>query len=260
MYEKHYDRFSGGWSSDWVSLGGVFTSPPAIVSWGPNRLDVFAIGSDGAMWRKAWGGNNPTGWDVEDWYSLGGKFSTPPAVAARMPRRLDVVALGTDNQLYHISWQENWSNWEPLGGPFRGTPTIVSWGKDRLDIFVLGTDYVVWHKAWTGNAWSDWESPGGDMKWESEPVAVVSDLNRIELVALNQTDDQMYHKTLVASEWGEWGGIFNGVLTAVSLESKGLDIFGIGTDNAMWHHTWSDGQWATTYTWDQLGGVFALTV
>ncbi len=34
----------------WESLGGVLTSKPSVVSWGPNRLDVFALGTDSAAW------------------------------------------------------------------------------------------------------------------------------------------------------------------------------------------------------------------
>lgn len=34
----------------WENLGGVITSPPSVVSWGSNRLDVFAIGTDSACW------------------------------------------------------------------------------------------------------------------------------------------------------------------------------------------------------------------
>jgi len=30
--------------SSWESLGGILTSAPAAVSWGPNRIDVFARG------------------------------------------------------------------------------------------------------------------------------------------------------------------------------------------------------------------------
>ena len=32
--------------SDWESLGGTITSAPAAVSWGPNRIDVFARGQN----------------------------------------------------------------------------------------------------------------------------------------------------------------------------------------------------------------------
>lgn len=34
----------------WESLNGVLTSQPSVVSWGPNRLDVFALGTDSAAW------------------------------------------------------------------------------------------------------------------------------------------------------------------------------------------------------------------
>jgi hypothetical protein len=33
------------WQSDWENLGGVFTSPLAVSSWGNNRLDVFGLGT-----------------------------------------------------------------------------------------------------------------------------------------------------------------------------------------------------------------------
>lgn len=33
----------------WESLGGILISPPQVVSWGPDRLDVFALGTDHAL-------------------------------------------------------------------------------------------------------------------------------------------------------------------------------------------------------------------
>ena len=35
--------------SDWASLTGIWTSPPAAVSWGENRVDLFALGRDNSM-------------------------------------------------------------------------------------------------------------------------------------------------------------------------------------------------------------------
>jgi hypothetical protein len=37
--------------SGWQSLGGVITSDPAAVSWGGNRLDVFAKGQNEHLWH-----------------------------------------------------------------------------------------------------------------------------------------------------------------------------------------------------------------
>jgi hypothetical protein len=41
----------------WERLGGIFTSPPRVVAWGPNRLDLLGLGTYGAMDHKAWDGN-----------------------------------------------------------------------------------------------------------------------------------------------------------------------------------------------------------
>ena len=50
-----------------TNLGGILTNRPTIVSWGPNRLDIFARGTDGAVYHKWWNGNKWGGWE-----SLGG--------------------------------------------------------------------------------------------------------------------------------------------------------------------------------------------
>lgn len=34
----------------WESLSGTIFSQPSVVTWGSNRLDVFAIGGDSACW------------------------------------------------------------------------------------------------------------------------------------------------------------------------------------------------------------------
>ena len=46
----------------------------AAVAWGPNRLDLFGLGTDDAMYHKAWLGNS---WQPQ-WEGLGGKFNIPP--------------------------------------------------------------------------------------------------------------------------------------------------------------------------------------
>jgi hypothetical protein len=38
-------------SKVWESLGGTITSAPTAASWGPNRIDVFAMGKDNALWH-----------------------------------------------------------------------------------------------------------------------------------------------------------------------------------------------------------------
>jgi hypothetical protein len=45
-----------------------------VASWGPNRLDIFGLGTDNQMFHKAWNGQwhpSQTGWEA-----LGGVFNT----------------------------------------------------------------------------------------------------------------------------------------------------------------------------------------
>ena len=43
LYHKYWN---GSQWIDWENLGGVLTLAPAAVSWGPNRIDVFARGQN----------------------------------------------------------------------------------------------------------------------------------------------------------------------------------------------------------------------
>ena len=60
----------------WESLGGTITAGPAVSSWAPGRLDVFAKGADNALWHKWCDG----GW--HDWESLGGVIDNEPAAVS----------------------------------------------------------------------------------------------------------------------------------------------------------------------------------
>jgi hypothetical protein len=138
LWHKWYDN---GWN-DWESLGGVLTSGPGAVSWGPDRIDVFVSGTDSACWHR-WYEN---AWN--DWESLGGVLTSTPAAASWAPGRLDVFVAGTDSAMWHMFYENGWSGWETLGGVLTSAPAAVSWGPDRIDSFVAGTDSALWHKWW----------------------------------------------------------------------------------------------------------------
>jgi hypothetical protein len=60
-----------------VNLGGELQGKPTVVSWGPNRIDIFVKGTDNALWHKAWDGSNWTSYE-----SLGGVYKGEPAVVS----------------------------------------------------------------------------------------------------------------------------------------------------------------------------------
>src|SRR4051794_3295309 len=122
-------RSGGAWHGDWQSLGGVFVGPPAVVSWGANRLDVFGVGTDTAMHHRSYAG----GWDA-GWASLNGQFTSPPAVVARGPNKLDVFGLGGDYAVYHASGDgKTFAQWDRQGGEFE-TPGTYRLSLDSFEI------------------------------------------------------------------------------------------------------------------------------
>jgi hypothetical protein len=191
-----------------------------VTAWGQNRLDIFGIGTDGAMYYKAWTGS---AWQpsVLGWQRLGGDFISPPAVMAWGENRLDLFGLGTDGAMYYkawtgSAWQPSVLEWQRLGGDFTSPPAVTAWGENRLDLFGLGTDGAMYHKAWNDSAWWPsvlaWERLGGDF---TSPPAVTA--------------------------WGQ----------------NRLDIFGIGTDGAMYYKAWTGSAWQpSVLEWQRLGGAF----
>jgi hypothetical protein len=204
---------------DIAGIRSLYSYPPAAVSWAANRLDIFGLGTDEAMYHKAWDGSS---WrpSITDWERLGGILRSPQSVASWAANRLDIFGLGTDKAMYHKWFDRGWrpsiTDWERLGGICASPPAAVSWGSNRLDIFGLGTDKAIFHKAWDGSRW---------------------------------------HPS--TTDWERLGGIFTSPPAAVAWAANRLDIFGLGTDGAMYHKAWDGSRWhPSTLDWERLGGVF----
>src|SRR5262249_15301829 len=67
--------------------GPVGLSSPAAVSWGKNRLDVFAIQSDGHVYHRYYDGQK---WNGPDKLPGGSTMSGSPAAVSWGPNRIDV--------------------------------------------------------------------------------------------------------------------------------------------------------------------------
>jgi hypothetical protein len=236
-----------GWSG-WEGLGGILESPPVSVSWGPDRIDVFTMGTDSALWHRWWDGNAWGGWE-----SLGGIIISSPSVVSWAPNRLDVFALGTDSAMWHRWWDgSSWGGWESLGGILESAPVAVSWAPNRLDVFAVGTDHALWHRWWDGAGWGGWESLGGILM--GVPTAVAWDTDRLDVFA-NGTDHALWHRWWDGNAWGGWeslGGTLTSDPTAVSWNRDRLDVFARGTDSACWHRWWDGAAWGG---WESLGGL-----
>jgi hypothetical protein len=83
--------------SGWGSLGGYCLDGLALTSWGPERLDLFTVGSDAAIYHQFYNGTAWSGW-VED---LGGNCLSAPGAVSRGPNLIDLFVIGPDHALYH---------------------------------------------------------------------------------------------------------------------------------------------------------------
>ncbi|TVY83991.1 hypothetical protein LSUE1_G004710 [Lachnellula suecica] len=49
---RHKSLSGSSWSSGWDNLGGRFSSPPAVTSWGSNNMHCMGVGTDKGAWGK----------------------------------------------------------------------------------------------------------------------------------------------------------------------------------------------------------------
>jgi hypothetical protein len=252
-----------------ASAGGAArASSSPVVAWSANRLDVFALGTDRALYHKWWNGS-AWGPSVTGYEYMGGVCTCVPQTVAWGPNRLDVFVTGTDSALYHKWW--NGSAWGPsvtgyeyMGGVCMGDPRIVSWGPNRLDVFVIGTDRALYHKWWNGSAWgpsvTGYENMGGVCLGQPEIVAWGP--NRLDVFVIG-TDRALYHKWWDGSAWRpsltgyeRLGGVCTSSPRVVAWGPNRLDVFVTGTDGALYHKWWDGAAWGPSLSgYERMGGV-----
>jgi hypothetical protein len=107
----HRALADGAWTIP-ESLDGTLASPPTVTAWAPDRMEVFAVFDDGALWNRYWDGD-----EWHPWESLGGALApgSTPAASSWGDDRLDVFAVGADGETWHRWWDgSRWVDWERL--------------------------------------------------------------------------------------------------------------------------------------------------
>jgi len=137
-------------------------SPPGITligtvaatSWGPNRFDLFARGSDNHIWHRWFDGTWHAWEDV-----LPGTYAAAPAAVAWGPGRIDLAAIdNTTKRMVHL-WYGGWWQSEFRGGSqtlLNVQPAITTFGVNTLNIFARDTAGTIktfsfdsaWNETW----------------------------------------------------------------------------------------------------------------
>jgi fibronectin type III domain protein len=233
----------------WQPRGGVLASPPIASTWGPNRLDAFAQGTDRQLWHNWFDGS----WH---WEPLPGLRPTSDATAVSLGvNQIDVFVRGSDSALWRNAFRPgagsqpaSWRGWVSLGGRLASAPSAVAVGS-KLEVFVQGTDNRLYYVEVNSSTFTfSWSTPGGLISAAPSAVLVKS----AEFGAfVRGTDSALWFWSSVTT-WHPYGGRFTGRPAGTSFGDDRLNAFVMGTDGALWRLTSSNR--GATGTWQPLGG------
>ncbi|MCJ7444978.1 MAG: hypothetical protein MUO26_10705, partial [Methanotrichaceae archaeon] len=125
VYRTHWD--GRNWISEAIqNMGMIISFSPAAASFGPDKLDIFVIGTDENLWQRSGEGYTEENFRWErGWRNLGRpslyQLRSSPAAASIGPGCIDVVVL-TENGYYHKRYNSDnvgggrWSEWTSIPG------------------------------------------------------------------------------------------------------------------------------------------------
>jgi len=237
-----------GWN---IIPSGTFTSDPAaIVLDSSGTTEVYGKGFDNAIYYNFF--STLTGWI--GWSSLGGALTSEPS-AARWATNAQaagseaiVAAKGSDNKIWvnptlkppggHPVFQ----GWRVIPGAstFASAPAIT-FRSPFLYAVARKSDSVVY---WTRNDVSAGFTNAGWSAWTAIPGGVVSSRPAITtaggtvIVAARGTDNQIWFTSTTSTSWAGWQSVAGGTFTSgPAIAAHGpnnVEVFGRGTDNAIW--------------------------
>lgn len=246
-----------GWDghawTGWWSVGGQSVSQPAVASWGPGRLDVFAAAVDGALWHRWWEG----AWHPWEW--LGGSLAagSTPAAAATGQGQLDVFVRGVDHGLWRRSFSDgDWRAWEQVGCCISSDPAAASAEPGTVDVFVHRMSGGLWDVRLEAAApAAPWHYLGGQLASVIQPAAASAGTGRLDVFVRGLAGD-LWHRLREGGQWRPWEalGCCLGSTPAVAVWGNSrFDLFGRGPDDQLWKRRFN-GAWED---WEKLDGRLA---
>jgi len=162
-----YHLYGDGSSWGLQNISGYCRSSPAAVACGHDRIDVFVLGHDKALYHKSAAlfftiGGESWSWapSQNDWEAVWGEHPTRGFIQASpfaygvgacswAKGRIDLF--GVDDNTHEM--QHLWGNgtscwWETLGGYCISQPAAVARDINRMDVFVVGGDRRIYVNSW----------------------------------------------------------------------------------------------------------------
>lgn len=274
----YYGKFTTFWQ--WEQLPAAPPSAPAenslaAVSWGPNRIDLFAVGADKRVYHYAWNGSK---WD-NAWDAVpgDGRTDSAPAAASWKKDQMDAFVRASNNQLVNLNFEnmpgKGWKGGRNTGGHMRaltGSPAAAASGANRIDCFSLavGDKRHLLHARYDGTDFGSitdsnlrlkyqWKNPddtAGGVKDDSHEIAgspAASSLpagnGRVDVFA-RSSNNRLIHREFLNDRWtNRWEELgpydIAGDPAAVSFGVGGvlkrIDCLALGNPGMLRHTWWS---------------------
>ena len=138
----------------WHKLTGISVdADPAAVTARAGRIDLFALGTDGLLYRRTFAGGYWNAWSQVDERT---RFDAAPAAASSAPGRIDLVGRVGGDLVTASLVGDRWNAWAlvPTAGRITAAPALVSRAQGTLDAFVVRkADGAVLHLPYSAGAW-----------------------------------------------------------------------------------------------------------
>jgi hypothetical protein len=185
-----------GWTE--FSDGHTFETSPAAISWGTDKIDLFAVWNKQVQHRYYQNGV----WS--SWAeNLGGHTHDALTAASWKPGRVDVLLRTIDNFVYRRFWEggvtSGWKEWENVGGlgmTVTSAPVAVATAPNRIDCFARGAnDGHIIHTWYQDGQRQDWREIDNLTIRDAPAVVsgVTADRGRVDIF-IRGTDDILRHR------------------------------------------------------------------
>ncbi|GAA1873520.1 alpha-lytic protease prodomain-containing protein [Asanoa iriomotensis] len=233
----------GSGSTDWYALGTpTFAHPPTAVTNSRGGVEVYGVGTDGAVYRNAVAGAGPGGWS--GWTTAG-----PCCIVSRLSAvvdrfgRVNVFGLGTDNAVYvnreTAAGSGAWTGWTSMGTYLTSAPAAVRNSDGYLVVFAAGSDRNVFAKEIIDigpdtRQYSAWKALGG-----GPVVGELTAAGPVPTVFVRRPDNLVYATHAQGASFRPWISVGGGALVSdpVAVSGPGSTtplVMAMGTDQRLY--------------------------
>lgn len=231
----------------YLKLGIAAQGTPVGIGGPSDRVFVFAIGDDGAVWMRATGASS----GFKDWQSLGGQAAVI-AVQRDGNSRWRLFAAGRDGAVRTIRQRgaDSWGTWESLGG--QATALASALHPDGLITLVArGSDGSIRAlQELQPGVWGAWQHLGGLM---SHIAAGFGPDASFYAFGIGENHAVWYNRRLSTGAWQGWVSLGGWVdlLTVQRNQDGRLAVFARGRDQGLWLNNQNNAGWSG---WVAMGG------